>query len=154
MSRIIFNVAAKCDRAGRAQNQDNYWICPDLSLLNSDSSPKIGNDTDIELSEKGTLLVVADGMGGRTAMEKIVVKVDGMQCGMCEAHVNEAVRAAFPVKKVTSSHAKGETVILTEQDIDDAKLKEVIDKTGYEIGTVTREPYEKKGLFSAFRHEK
>ena len=50
MSRIIFNVAAKCDRAGRAQNQDNYWICPDLSLLNSDSSPKIGNDTDIELS--------------------------------------------------------------------------------------------------------
>ena len=33
-------------------------------------------------------------------MEKIVVKVDGMQCGMCEAHVNEAVRAAFPVKKV------------------------------------------------------
>ena len=67
-------------------------------------------------------------------MEKIVVKVDGMQCGMCEAHVNEAVRAAFPVKKVTSSHAKGETVILTEQDIDDAKLKEVIDKTGYEMG--------------------
>ena len=71
-------------------------------------------------------------------MEKIVVKVDGMQCGMCEAHVNEAVRAAFPVKKVTSSHAKGETVILTEQDINDAKLKEVIDKTGYEVGTVTR----------------
>ena len=85
-------------------------------------------------------------------MEKIVVIVDGMQCGMCEAHVNEAVRAAFPVKKVTSSHAKGETVILTEQDIDDAKLKEVIDKTGYEMGTVTREHYEKKGLFSAFRH--
>ena len=82
-------------------------------------------------------------------MEKIVVKVDGMQCGMCEAHVNEAVRAAFPVK-----NAKGETVILTEQDIDDAKLKEVIDKTGYEMGTVTREAYEKKGLFSAFRHEK
>ena len=80
-------------------------------------------------------------------MEKIVVKVDGMQCGMCEAHVNEAVRAAFPVKKVTSSHAKGETVILTEQDIDDVKLKEVIDKTGYEMGAVTREPYEKKGLF-------
>lgn len=57
MSRIIFNVAAKCDRAGRAQNQDNYWICPDLSLLNSDSRPKIGNDTDIELSEKERFLL-------------------------------------------------------------------------------------------------
>ena len=61
-------------------------------------------------------------------MVKMTLDVDGMACGMCEAHVNEAVRAAFPVKKVTSSHAKGETVILTEQDIDDAKLKEVIDK--------------------------
>ena len=77
-------------------------------------------------------------------MEKIVVKVDGMQCGMCEAHVNEAVRAAFPVKKVTSSHAKGETVILTEQDIDDAKLKEVIDKrTLRKEGTFFRIPSRK-----------
>lgn len=36
---------------------------------------------------------------------------------MCESHVNDAVRKAFPVKKVTSSHGKGETVILTETDI-------------------------------------
>ena len=86
-------------------------------------------------------------------MEKIVVKVDGMQCGMCEAHVNEAVRAAFPVKKVTSSHAKGETVILTEQDIDDAKLKEVIDKTGYTVTGITRKPYEKKGFFSRLKKD-
>lgn len=40
-----------------------------------------------------------------------------MMCGMCESHVNDAVRKAFPVKKVTSSHGKGETVILTETDI-------------------------------------
>ena len=39
-------------------------------------------------------------------------------CGMCESHVNEAVRKAFPkAKKVTSSHGKGQTVILTEEDI-------------------------------------
>ena len=87
-------------------------------------------------------------------MIETVIKIDGMMCGMCESHINDIIRKSFAVKKVTSSHAKGETVILTEQDIDDAKLKEVIDKTGYEIGTVTREPYEKKGLFSAFRHEK
>lgn len=51
-------------------------------------------------------------------MWKITLKVDGMQCGMCEAHVNDAVRKAFPVKKVTSSHARGETVILTDQALD------------------------------------
>ena len=34
-------------------------------------------------------------------MTKYTVKVDGMQCGMCEAHVNDTVRKAFPnVKKV------------------------------------------------------
>ena len=52
-------------------------------------------------------------------MTQITLKIDGMQCGMCESHMNDAVRAAFPVKKVTSSHSKGETVIVTEQDIPD-----------------------------------
>lgn len=80
-------------------------------------------------------------------MLKITVKVDGMMCGMCEAHVNDAIRKVFPVKKVTSSHSKGETVILTENDIDEAALRSAISATGYEVKAVTKEPYEKKGLF-------
>ena len=57
-------------------------------------------------------------------MLKYTLKVDGMACGMCEAHVNDAVRKVCPnVKKVTSSHAKGETVILTEQELDEEKLR-------------------------------
>ena len=40
-------------------------------------------------------------------MVKITLEVEGMACGMCEAHVNDAIRKAFPVKKVTSSHTKG-----------------------------------------------
>ena len=47
-------------------------------------------------------------------MYQTTVGVDGMMCGMCEAHVNDAVRKAFPVKKVTSSHGRGQTVILSE----------------------------------------
>jgi len=80
-------------------------------------------------------------------MVKMILDVDGMACGMCEAHVNEAVRAAFPVKKVTSSHSKGQTVILTEEDIPEDKLRETIDKTGYTVTSVSAKPYEKKGLF-------
>lgn len=80
-------------------------------------------------------------------MQKIIVQVDGMMCGMCEAHVNDAVRKAFPVKKVTSSHSKGETVILTEEDIDETALRSTINATGYEVKSVSKEPYEKKGLF-------
>ena len=39
------------------------------------------------------------------------IKVGGMMCSMCEAHINDAVRAACSVKKVTSSHSKGETAV-------------------------------------------
>ena len=39
-------------------------------------------------------------------MWKYTIQVDGMMCGMCESHVNDAVRKAFPVKKVTSSRSK------------------------------------------------
>ena len=80
-------------------------------------------------------------------MEKILVKIDGMMCGMCEAHVNDAIRKSFPVKKVSSSHSKGETVIVTDTDIDEARLRQAIDETGYTVLSIQREPYEKKGLF-------
>ena len=33
-------------------------------------------------------------------MIKTTVKVDGMMCGMCESHVNDAVRRAFQVDKL------------------------------------------------------
>ena len=39
-------------------------------------------------------------------MVKITVGIEGMACGMCEAQINEAVRNAFRIKKVTSSHTK------------------------------------------------
>ena len=42
-------------------------------------------------------------------MTKTTLKIDGMMCGMCESHMNDAIRKAFNVKKVTSSHSKGET---------------------------------------------
>ncbi len=80
-------------------------------------------------------------------MNKITVKIDGMMCGMCEAHINDAIRRAFPVKKVASSHAKGETIILTEEPIGEAALRSAIDATGYRVLSVESGPYEKKGLF-------
>ena len=80
-------------------------------------------------------------------MEKITVQIDGMMCGMCEAHINDAVRRAFPVKKVTSSHTRGETVILTQAPVDEAALRAVIDATGYKVLSVTSKPYEAAGPF-------
>lgn len=81
-------------------------------------------------------------------MVRITASVEGMACGMCEAHINDAVRAAFPVKKVTSSHTKKQTVILAERDIPAEELKAAVAKAGYEVTAVESAPYEKKGLFS------
>ena len=50
-------------------------------------------------------------------MIRTTVQVSGMVCGMCEAHVNNAVRSAFSVKKVASSRVRGETVIESENGI-------------------------------------
>lgn len=84
-------------------------------------------------------------------MVRITVGIEGMACGMCEAHISEAVRNSFKVKKVTSSHTKKQTVILAEQDIPEQELKSVVAKAGYDVVSVKSETYEKKGLFSAFR---
>ena len=80
-------------------------------------------------------------------MVKITAGIEGIMCGMCEAHINDAVRSVFKVKKVTSSHIKKQTVIISENDIGEQELKSVIVKTGYEMKSFISEPYKKKGLF-------
>ncbi len=80
-------------------------------------------------------------------MIKTVIGVDGMMCGMCESHVNDAIRNSFTVKKVTSSHSKGNTEVISEEALDEAKIREVIEATGYKVTSVESQPYEKKGFF-------
>ena len=32
-------------------------------------------------------------------MQKITLKIDGMMCGMCESHINDAIRRAYESAK-------------------------------------------------------
>ncbi len=80
-------------------------------------------------------------------MYKTTVKIDGMMCGMCESHVNDAIRAKMSVKKVTSSHKKGETVIISENELSAEMIAAALDGSGYIVMRAICEPYEKKGLF-------
>lgn len=81
-------------------------------------------------------------------MVETILRVDGMMCGMCESHINDVVRKTVRVNKVTSSHTKGETVIVSEQPVDVEALKAAIAETGYTVTGVQIGPYEKKGFFS------
>ena len=81
-------------------------------------------------------------------MIQTTVKISGMACSMCEAHINDTIRRTFSVEKVSSSHTKGETVILSREPLDEAALRATIDATGYTAGEIRAAPYERKGLFS------
>lgn len=81
-------------------------------------------------------------------MYQTTVKIDGMMCGMCESHVNDAIRAKISVKKVRSSHKKGETVIISENELSADMITAALEGSGYTVKKVTCEPYEKKGFFS------
>ncbi len=81
-------------------------------------------------------------------MYKTTVRIEGMMCTMCESHINETIRKAFPsAKKVKSSHKKNETVFISEKEIDTGLLRDAIENTGYHFIEAECLPYEKKGLF-------
>lgn len=91
------------------------------------------NGNNIGVTEVGLEQETTKKEEGECKMKEIKVGVEGMMCPMCEAHVNDAVRAAFDVKKVKSSHKKKQTVIQTNADISEQQIKEVIEKTGYQV---------------------
>ncbi len=85
-------------------------------------------------------------------MVETILGIEGMQCEMCEAHVNEAIKRAFPqIKKVTSSRRKNRTRILSEAVIDEEALKAVIAQTGYEFTSYKSAPCERQSLMDRLR---
>ena len=86
-------------------------------------------------------------------MVETILRVDGMMCGMCESHINDVVRKTARVNKVTSSHTKGETVILSEQPLDIEALRRAIAETGYTVKGAQEKPWEKKGFFASLFHK-
>ena len=68
---------------------------------------------------------------------------------MRESNVNDTIRQSFNIKKVSSSHSKSTTEIISESPLDETAVKEAVGKTGYKVLEVKTEPYEKK-RFSLF----
>ena len=77
-------------------------------------------------------------------MNKYILRVEGMRCGMCEMHVEDAIRKNIVVYKVKASHIKNELVVFTEYDISENAFHEALDKTGYEIKNIKKEEAVKK----------
>ena len=62
----------------------------------------------------------------------VTIKVDGMKCAKCSASVSKALKATEGVEEATVSSEKGEAVIkYDDQKLNEAKLREVINSTGF-----------------------
>lgn len=84
-------------------------------------------------------------------MIKTILEIDGMMCNMCESHVNDGIRNNFKIEKVSSSHKKGETEIISKEALDKDELKKVMEEVGYKVLSIKEEPYEKKGFLGLFK---
>lgn len=92
-------------------------------------------------------------------MERVTAGVDGMMCGMCEAHISDAIRKRFPeAKGVKASAKKGEAVFNLENNVPKTiiqhELKQEFDSIGYGLTSVETEEVKeekKKGLFHLFK---
>ncbi len=62
---IRIRLAARCEAAGRPNNEDNYQVDENLA----DNEWGFTADKEFSLGEKGSLLLVCDGMGGMNAGE-------------------------------------------------------------------------------------
>ena len=79
-------------------------------------------------------------------MIQTTVGIDGMMCDMCEAHINDAFRRHFDVKSAKSNRKKKECVVVSQEPLDEDRVRQVIADTGYDLLSITSEPYQKKGF--------
>ena len=59
------------------------------------------------------------------------VKVNGMMCEHCEAHVKKALEAIDGVDEAVASHEENMVTITASKAIDDATIKAAIEEAGY-----------------------
>ena len=90
------------------------------------TSIKIKNDYNIREKEQKTMI-------------KVTVNVEGMMCPHCEAHVNEAVKKAFGVEDVVSSHENKTTIFTAPEKVDEEKVRQTIKDAGYEVTGITQD---------------
>lgn len=114
VAAIIYSMI-KDKRSGKSSCGGSCSSCPMGSACRSSS----------DKSEKGSLYDIN--------RVHIRLKIDGMMCKMCEAHINDLIRQNFRVKKVVSSYKDGETVIVSDEAINKEELEKALSAIGYRV---------------------
>lgn len=84
-------------------------------------------------------------------MIETTLGIEGMMCSMCEAHVSDTIRRSFAVKSAKSDRRRGQCVIVSEEPLDEERLRSVVAGTGYELRSISMRIYQRRSLFGRFR---
>lgn len=64
---------------------------------------------------------------------KKTIKIEGMMCPHCEAHVKSALQSISGVTEVDVSHKSGKAIVIFKDDITDDMFKNAIESQGYKV---------------------
>ena len=79
-----------------------------------------------------------------------LITVEGMMCGMCEAHVNDALRKVPGVTKASASRSKKQAMVECDETVTDEALLKAVNDTGYQASNVRAAEPKKGGLRGLF----
>ncbi len=68
--------------------------------------------------------------------KQMKIKVNGMMCAHCEAHVKKALEAIDGIESAVASHEENLVTITNSKDVDEAQLKAAVEEAGYEYAGV------------------
>ena len=80
-------------------------------------------------------------------MKRFVFTVEGMMCGMCEAHAQDAARKISGVLSAKASRAANSVTVTMEDFVSPDDISAAIAETGYDVKGYEKAPEEKKGFF-------
>jgi len=81
-------------------------------------------------------------------MNKYILGIEGMRCGMCEMHVEDTIRKSYPTyKKVKASRFSNTVIVIIPDEISEEEFIAVFKPTGYRITSYQKTAAVKK-LFS------
>ena len=66
-------------------------------------------------------------------MNKYILGIKGMRCGMCEMHVEDQIRNNVLTKKVKASYIKNNLIVITEENLNEEDFHVMLENSGYEI---------------------
>jgi Cu2+-exporting ATPase len=64
---------------------------------------------------------------------EITMKIEGMMCPHCEAHVKKALEGVAEVREAIVSHKDGTAIVTLDADTSPATLKKAVEEQGYKV---------------------